>query len=121
LAYSEGSNPLIDKETWTIQGIEAALIFYDVMCQWSVHMMERVITSKHLRLPDKLKLKLVISLFHIHGDQDTCLPRYSPSFIEGGRQIDGETIKTLWAPKMRFPEAQEECQCHTAGRSSTTI
>ncbi|KAH9048382.1 hypothetical protein EDB84DRAFT_1434385 [Lactarius hengduanensis] len=25
-------------------------------------------------------------------------PRYSPSFIKGGRQIDGETIETLWAP-----------------------
>jgi hypothetical protein len=60
--------------------------------------MERVIASKHLRLPDKLKLKLAIGLFHIHGHQDTCLPRYSPSFIEGGRQIDGETIETLWAP-----------------------
>ena len=83
---------------FNMEGIEAALISYDVMCQWSVHMMERVIASKHLRLPDKLKLKLAIGLFHIHGHQDTCLPRYSPSFIEGGRQIDGETIETLWAP-----------------------
>jgi hypothetical protein len=24
--------------------------------------------------------------------------RYSPSFIKGGQQIDGETIETLWAP-----------------------
>jgi Kyakuja-Dileera-Zisupton transposase len=39
----------------------------------------------------------VIGLFHIHGHQDTCLARYSPSFIKGGRQIDGETIETLWA------------------------
>ena len=39
-----------------------------------------------------------IRLFHIHGHQDTYLARYSPSFIEGGRQIDGETIETLWAP-----------------------
>jgi hypothetical protein len=38
-----------------------------------------------------------IGLFHIHGHQDSCLTRYSPSFIEGGWQIDGETIETLWA------------------------
>ena len=61
-------------------------------------MMERVIFSEHLKLPDKLKLKLAIGLFHIHGHQDTCPARYLPSFIEGSRQIDGETIETLWAP-----------------------
>jgi hypothetical protein len=79
-------------------GIEAALICYDVMCQWSVHMKDRVTGSRHLKIPDGLELRLGIGLFHIHGHQDTCLARYLPSFIEGGRQIDGETIETLWAP-----------------------
>jgi hypothetical protein len=83
---------------FNMEGIEAALISYDVMCQWSVHMMDRVARSPHLKLPDDLELKLAIGLFHIHGHRDTCLARYSPSFIEGGRQIDGETIETLWAP-----------------------
>ena len=83
---------------FNMEGTEVALISYDVMCQWSVHMMERVVGSEHLKLSDTLKLRLAIGLFHIHGHQDTCLARYSPSFIEGGRQIDGETIETLWAP-----------------------
>ena len=83
---------------FNMSGIEAALICYDVMCQWSVHMKDRVAGSTHLRIPDGLELRLGIGLFHIHGHQDTCLARYSPSFIEGGRQIDGETIETLWAP-----------------------
>ena len=83
---------------FNMEGINSALICYDVMCQWSVHMMERVNGSNHLILADDLQLKLAISLFHIHGHQDTCLARYSPSFIEGGQQIDGETIETLWAP-----------------------
>jgi hypothetical protein len=83
---------------YNAEGIEAALICYDVMCQWSVRMMERVNDSTFLKLPDNLELRLGIGLFHIHGHQDTCLARYSPSFIEGGRQIDGETIETLWAP-----------------------
>ena len=83
---------------FNMEGIQAALISYDVMCQWSIHMMERVKGSKYLKLPDNLELKLAIGLFHIHGHQDACLARYSPSFIEGGRQIDGETIETLWAP-----------------------
>ena len=61
-------------------------------------MKDRVAESRHLKIPDGLELRCGIGLFHIHGHQDTCLARYSPSFIEGGRQIDGETIETLWAP-----------------------
>jgi Kyakuja-Dileera-Zisupton transposase len=83
---------------FNMSGIEAALICYDVMCQWSVHMKDRVAGSRHLKIPEGLELRFGIGLFHIHGHQDTCLARYSPSFIEGGRQIDGETIETLWAP-----------------------
>jgi hypothetical protein len=83
---------------FNMEGIEAALISYDVMCQWSVHMMERVTRSDYLKKPDSLELRLAIGLFHIHGHQDACLARYSPSFVKGGRQIDGETIETLWAP-----------------------
>ena len=82
---------------FNMEGIEAALISYNVMCQWSVHMRERVIGSNYLKLPDNLELKLVIGLFHIHRHQDTCLARYSSSFIEGGRQIDSKTIEMLWA------------------------
>ena len=69
---------------FNIGGIEVALICYDVMCQWSVHMKARVTGSSHLKIPDSLKLRLGIGLFHIYGHQDTCLARYSPSFIEGG-------------------------------------
>ncbi|KAI9431532.1 hypothetical protein H4582DRAFT_1822431, partial [Lactarius indigo] len=38
---------------FNMEGIEAALICYDVMCQWSVHMKERVIGSNYLKLPDR--------------------------------------------------------------------
>jgi hypothetical protein len=41
---------------FNMEGIEAALICYDVMCQWSVQMMERVIGSDYLKLPDNLVL-----------------------------------------------------------------
>ena len=83
---------------FNMNGIEVALICYDVMCQWSIHMKDRVNGSMHLKIPDGLELRLGISLFHIYGHQDTCLARYSPTFIEGGWQIDGKIIETLWAP-----------------------
>jgi hypothetical protein len=76
-------------------GIKVALICYDVICQWSIHMRDRVNGSMHLKIPDSLELKLGIDLFHIHGHQNTCLSKYLPSFIEDSQQINGETIKTL--------------------------
>jgi len=41
---------------FNMAGIEAALICYDVMCQWSVHMKDRVTGSTHLTIPDGLEL-----------------------------------------------------------------
>ena len=38
-----------------------------------------------------------IGLFHIHGHQQDCFPKFSPTFILGAGNIDGEIIETLWA------------------------
>ena len=65
-------------------GIEVALICYNIMCLWSVHMKDRVTGSRHLKISDSLELRLGISLFHIHGHKDAFLARYLPSFIEAG-------------------------------------
>jgi hypothetical protein len=75
-----------------------ALVMYDIMCQYRVHLHERVEKSQGLSIPRDLRLQTGIGLFHIHGHQDTCLPRYSPSYIPGAKQVDGEIIETLWAP-----------------------
>jgi hypothetical protein len=93
---------------FNMDSIGAALICYDVMCQWSIHIKDRVNGSKHLRIPDNLELCLGIGLFHIHRHQDTCLARYSPSFIEGGQQIDGKMIEMLWAPLNEISRSTRE-------------
>jgi len=41
---------------FNMDGIEAALTCYDVMCQWSVYMKDKVASSTHLRIPDGLEL-----------------------------------------------------------------
>ena len=38
-----------------------------------------------------------IGLFHVHGHQAACYPRYSPDFMQGVGQVDGEVVETLWA------------------------
>ena len=90
-------NSIFKALNFNMDGIEVALICYNVMCQWSIHMKDRMTGSRYLKIPDGLELRLGMGLFHIHGHRDSCLARYSPSFIEGGQQIDGEMIETLWA------------------------
>jgi hypothetical protein len=84
--------------SYNMEDIPVALVMYDIMCQYRVNFRDRVHKSPQLTLPSSLELRTGIGLFHIHGHQDSCLPRYSPSFIPGAKQVDGEIIETLWAP-----------------------
>ena len=81
-----------------MEDIPVALVMYDIMCQYWGHFRERVEKSLGLSLPELLELRTGIGLFHIHGHQDSCLPQFSPSYIPGAKQVDGEIIETLWAP-----------------------
>jgi hypothetical protein len=84
--------------SYNMEDMPVALVMYDIMCQYRVNFKARVAKSPGLTLPSSLELCTGIGLFHIHGHQDSCLPQYSPSFIPGAKQVDGEIIETLWAP-----------------------
>ena len=43
-----------------------ALVMYDIMCQYGVHLKERVENRPELSLPNSLELRTGIGLFHIH-------------------------------------------------------
>jgi hypothetical protein len=83
---------------YNMTGIPTVLTLYDIMCQFSVNLKDRVARSPHLSMPDNLTMRKGIGLFHIHGHQDSCYPRFSPTFIKGAGQVDGEILETLWAP-----------------------
>jgi hypothetical protein len=84
--------------SFNMSGIPTALILYDIMCQYSVHLSDRMAWNKYLGIPDNMSLKKGIGLFHIHGHQDSCYPQFSPTYIQGVGQVDGEILETLWAP-----------------------
>ncbi|KAI0313614.1 hypothetical protein OF83DRAFT_1065188 [Amylostereum chailletii] len=56
-----------------------------------------------MRSPDELtlpKFKEILKgtgKWHIQGHVDTCLPKFSPSFIWGIGNVDGEIVETLWS------------------------
>lgn len=84
-------------------GLRAFLIMYDIACQYSKKVCARFDQgAPHLSWPEAADIYWGIGLFHIHGHQRDCLPKYSPAFIPGAGQVDGEIIETLWAPLNRI-------------------
>ena len=84
--------------SYNMDDIPMALVMYDIMCQYEVHLRDRVEKSPELYLSNSLELQTGISLFHIHGHQDSCLSCFSPSYISSAKQVDGEVIESLWTP-----------------------
>ena len=84
--------------SYNMEDMPVALVMYDIMCQYGVHLKARVESSPELSLPNSLEPCTGIGLLHIHGHQNSCSSHFSPSYISGAKQVDGEIIETLWAP-----------------------
>ncbi|KAA1478925.1 hypothetical protein DENSPDRAFT_742297, partial [Dentipellis sp. KUC8613] len=80
------------------EGIPIMMIIYDIMCQYGIHFVARVHSYKLLNLPANVEIRKGIGLFHIHGHVDECFARYTPSFLPGSGEVDGEIVETLWPP-----------------------
>jgi Kyakuja-Dileera-Zisupton transposase len=80
-----------------LNGIQKAVVLYDIACQYSVNFSRRIAESSSLALPPNLQIIWGIGLFHIHAHQDSCTPRYSPNYVPGVGQVDGEILETLWS------------------------
>ena len=68
------------------------------LCASMESISRRVERSPRLSINDSLELQTGIGLIHIYGHKDSCLPDFSPIYIPGAKQVDGEIIETLWAP-----------------------
>lgn len=77
--------------------IPRALIFYDVNCQYSKKLRDRLKGNKFISLPSEIELVPAIGAWHIHGHRQECLARYGANFIQGAGRVDGEIMETLWA------------------------
>ena len=73
------------------------IVVYDVNCQYFTNFHRRVRESPFLHIHPELVIIQGIGLFHVHRHQLICLARFSPSFIVGAGQSDGEILETLWS------------------------
>ncbi|KAH7906220.1 hypothetical protein BJ138DRAFT_1016595 [Hygrophoropsis aurantiaca] len=83
---------------YNTEGMDQALIIYDVACQWCIHFLERVENAPALSIPDRMKIIAAVGKFHLSAHKLECFAQFSLNFVEGAGQIDGEILETLWAP-----------------------
>ncbi|KAJ7839976.1 hypothetical protein B0H14DRAFT_2360894, partial [Mycena olivaceomarginata] len=74
-------------------------ISYDICCQWSKHLQERL-----LKLPPSIRLDLVLKIcrfvipkLHIYGHKLLCQLYFSLNYTPGSARTDGEGIERPWA------------------------
>ena len=79
-------------------GLLEALVIYDIGCQWIINFLKRLKESRHLSVPDVMKLLVAVGKFHLSAHVAECFVKYSLNFIYGSGQLDGEILETLWAP-----------------------
>jgi hypothetical protein len=84
--------------TKTIVPEQGLLAIYDIACQWSIHLKERIRKGRFLSMPDFEEFLVGIGKFHLGGHILECFPKFSLNFILGAGQLDGEILETLWAP-----------------------
>ncbi len=75
------------------------LVSYDIACQWSKHVLERL-----QKLPPLVRLQIAsnairfaIPKLHIHGHTQFCQRTYSLNYLPGVGRTDGEGIERPWA------------------------
>ena len=79
--------------TLNIDPQQGVLLIYDIVCQYSVHLLERIGPL----LPPGLSVDYAIDLFHVHAHKDECLFRFSTTFIPGAAVVAGQILESLWS------------------------
>ncbi|KAG1767881.1 hypothetical protein EV702DRAFT_979832 [Suillus placidus] len=66
---------------YNTDGINRALTFYDINCQYHKHLHQRVDESPYLDLLWGMEIIPGIGLWHVHGHRDKCYVWYASNFI----------------------------------------
>jgi hypothetical protein len=80
-------------KTTRIDPQQGVMLIYDIICQYIIHILERI--GAHL--PASLTIDQAIGLFHVHGHKDECFFHYAPTFIPGSGIVAGEILESLWS------------------------
>ena len=80
-----------------MSSITKVISFYDINCTYMKYFHQHIHNNPLLSIPSDLGIIPGISIWHVHGHQPECFPRYALLFIPGSSWVDGEIIETLWS------------------------
>lgn len=90
---------------------QGMLLYYDIICQYIVHFLERI----RIHLPEGLQVDAAIGLFHVHAHKDDCFFRFASTFIPGPGVVAGEILESLWSSLNSIsPSARTATLAHRA-------
>jgi Kyakuja-Dileera-Zisupton transposase len=75
----------------------AALIIYDICCQWCKHFRERVSESEFLEIWEGIEITPAVGKWHLAAHIRECFCKFSLNFVEGAAEVEGEILETLWS------------------------
>jgi hypothetical protein len=78
-------------------GLPGAVTLYDIVCKWLIYFLRRIREGKYLSIPEFEQLIGAVGKFHISAHVKECFEAFSPNFIKGIGQVDGEILETLWS------------------------
>jgi hypothetical protein len=79
------------------QGLPGAINLYDVSCKWIQNSHDPVNAGEYLSLPQFKQFIAAVGKFHMSAHIKKCFALFSPNFIKGIGQVDGEILEMLWA------------------------
>lgn len=84
------------------------VISYDIACQWSIHLWERMALYKHHFNFDNRTISFLIPKFHLPAHQESCHLKYSFNISPQVGRTDGEAIERGWAAVNPFASSTKE-------------
>jgi hypothetical protein len=83
----------------TARSIKKLLFTYDIACQWSVHLLERLedTYTNIYQLPDDATITFAIPKFHLEAHGEDCKCAFNLNHLAGVGRTYGEGIESGWA------------------------
>ncbi|KAG6809300.1 hypothetical protein H0H92_000769 [Tricholoma furcatifolium] len=99
--------------------LRAIYVSYDIACQWSIHLRERMLQldPKFLIFNSQVFIKFVVPKFHLPAHVARCCSNFSLNYTVGAGRTDGEAPERGWAEvnplasstKEMGPRSQRDC------------
>ena len=82
---------------YNMNRLQWVALFYDINCSYMRKLYQRVDHNDLLNILADIEIVPGIGIWHVHGHQPQCFPRYALLFIPGVGWVDGEIIEILWS------------------------